>query len=113
MDLLEHLVGLERRFWTAGANFYRTLLAEDCVMLFGGMGIMERKQAIDGIAESGRWEDVTMEEARVTVLGDDVAVLCYRGSARREGEDYTALVSSVYARRHGEWKLALHHQSPV
>ena len=32
---------------------------------------------------------------------------------RRDNYTYEALMSSVYVRRDGEWKLALHQQTPV
>jgi hypothetical protein len=48
-------------------------------------------------------------------LGRDAAVLTYRVAARweREAARYTSLASSVYVQRDGEWKLALHQQTPL
>ena len=47
-------------------------------------------------------------------LGPDVASITYRATAVRAGQDpYHALFTSVYVRREGAWKLALHQQTPV
>lgn len=47
-------------------------------------------------------------------LGDDVAILTYRASAKRaNGEPYRALVSSAYTKRGGSWKMAFHQQTPL
>jgi hypothetical protein len=41
-------------------------------------------------------------------------VLVYSVVAQREGlEPYSAVVSSTYVRRDGEWKLAFHQQTPT
>jgi len=45
----------------------------------------------------------------------DAAVVAYSAVARRAGagaEPYSALISSVYVRRHDGWKLTLHQQTP-
>lgn len=108
-DLLQRL---EAQFWTEDAAFYRSHLAEDCLMVFPGMGILNREQIIEGIAGGSRWEHVTIDDLQLAHPACDVAILAYRGTAEREGERYTALVSSLYARREGRWKLIFHQQSP-
>ena len=45
---------------------------------------------------------------------DEVAIISYRADVTRaDGEPYSALVSSAYARRPEGWKLAFHQHSPV
>jgi hypothetical protein len=46
-------------------------------------------------------------------LGDDAAVVGYRGTATRDDQPYTALFNSTYVREDGDWKLAVHQQTPV
>lgn len=47
-------------------------------------------------------------------MAEDVAAISYRADVvRADGEPYSALISSVYAARKGEWKLVLHQHSPV
>jgi len=50
----------------------------------------------------------------VLPVSEQVSILLYRVSARREGsEPYVALVSSTYAHDEDEWKLVLHQQTPL
>lgn len=52
MTTLQELMDLERGFWLEGADYYRQHLADDFVMLFPGVGPMQRKQAIEGISSA-------------------------------------------------------------
>lgn len=103
----------EEEFWLGGAEIYRQHVVDDAVLVFPGM-VLAKAQAIDSIANGPRWTSVTFTEQQLVRLTPDAVVLIYRGSGRRErqGTLYSALVSSVYVRRDGEWKLALHQQSP-
>jgi hypothetical protein len=107
---------LERGFWEGGADFYRTHLSADALMVLPEpAGVLARDVGIDSIVHSPRWTDVRMEDIRVIRLTADAAALVYRASARRETGNgaYAALVSSVYIREGGSWKLALHQQTPI
>ena len=115
-EIERQLIELERRFWTAGVEFYETHLATDCVMLFPGAGVLSREAAIAGVAGGGpRWRDIEMKDVRVVVLHDAAAILAYAAVARKDGSQapYSALVGSVYASQDGAWKLAFHQQSPL
>jgi hypothetical protein len=48
-------------------------------------------------------------------VGDDVAALVYATEARDSGsgEDYRAVITSVYVNRGGERMLVLHQQTPL
>lgn len=109
------LIELEERFWTGDADFYRDALTSDFLMMFPGLGTMDREATIAGVAGGQRWQAVRIREPRVTRLGDDAAILSYTAHARRTGDDsaYAALVSSAYVQRDGVWDLAFHHQTPV
>ncbi|MFA5569645.1 MAG: nuclear transport factor 2 family protein, partial [Trueperaceae bacterium] len=106
-DMLE----LERRFWFGDADFYRQLLTADCRMALPGMGLVDRKVAIDGIAAGPRWDEVEFAERDVRRLGDDGVIVSYRARARRGAAQYEAVVASVYANEDGHWKLAYHQQT--
>jgi hypothetical protein len=112
MDL-KRLLDLERGFWLEGADHYRRHLTEDFLMLYPGVGVMGRAEAIAGIEGGQRWLQLETRDAHVLDLGPDTRLLCYAATARREGDaDHSALVSSVYVRRDGAWQLAFHQQSP-
>lgn len=110
----ERLFAIEERFWTAGADFYRTNLTPGFLMVFPTLGALDRDSTIEGIAGGRRWSTLQMTERRMTALNETTAILSYHATAQREGDTpYTALVSSVYVEENGEWKLAFHHQTPL
>jgi hypothetical protein len=113
--LNDRLVELERGFWEADADYYDRNLAPDAVMVLPDpAGLMDRDAVVQAIGTSARWVDLRMDDVRMIRLGQDVAALAYRAAARRSdgGSPYTALVTSVYARDAGAWKLVLHQQTP-
>jgi Domain of unknown function (DUF4440) len=105
------LWALERKFWLGGSDVYRQYLVDEAVMVLPGM-VLTKPQTIDSIAAGPRWKSVSFADHRLVRLTPDAAALVYRASGSREGLAYSALVSSVYLRRDGVWKLALHQQSP-
>jgi uncharacterized protein (TIGR02246 family) len=107
---------LERRGWAAlsgpdGAAFYQDAMAEEGLMVFPGM-VMDKATAIATIREVQPWSIFELSDVRIT--GDDnAALVTYRAKAQRAGEpEYEAVMSSVYVRRDGRWRLLLHQQSP-
>jgi hypothetical protein len=76
--------------------------------------VLTRAQTIESIEQGPRWTAVTFAEQRLLQLTTDTAALVYLASATRDAASapYSARVSSVYVHRRGEWRLALHQQSP-
>ena len=118
MELAQTLVDLETAGWEAlsggtGRRFYSGLLTEDAVMLLPQVGVLTHDQALDGM-DAAPWSWFKIRNPQVVQLADDAAVLTYRVQARRDFQpEYQALVASTYVRRGGEWKLALHQQTPM
>jgi hypothetical protein len=113
MSVTAELVRLERGFWLESADFYRQNLAEEVLMVFPGAGVMRRADVIEGIEAAPRWLRVEIGGEQLLELGPESRLLCYHALAHRDGEsEYSALVSSVYVRRGGAWKLVFHQQSP-
>ncbi|HSJ13040.1 MAG TPA: nuclear transport factor 2 family protein [Longimicrobiales bacterium] len=115
MALLAALLEIERPFWTGGADYYRENLAPEFLMLFPGAGFLDRAGAIRGVEGGRRWTGIEISDARLVSLGPASVVLAYSARAEREGDagPYRALVSSVYLRHGGAWRLAFHQQSPL
>lgn len=115
MDLLSQLLQLERGFWTEGPEYYRDHLAPDCLMALPGVGFMTREAAIRGIEGGQRWERLEVAEPQLVRLGEDAALLAYSAEAQRSGREqpYRSMVSSVYVKLEGSWRLAFHQQSPL
>jgi len=113
----EQLVALERDGWEAltrgrARDFYDDVLAREAVMVFP-FGVMERDDAIDGMAESRRWQDYRLDDVTVHDVGAGIAVVSYRVHAERDDEaPFDAMLASTYVRSRGGWRMMLHQQSP-
>jgi hypothetical protein len=117
--LEQAVLTLEEEGWRAlssdaGADYYRTHLTDDALMVFP-FGVLTREQSIEAIEAAPPWASYRIDEPRVVLLTEDSALVTYRATARREGDPtgYRAWITSVFVNRDGTWKLALHQQSPV
>jgi hypothetical protein len=114
-DLLE----LERQGWTAltkggdaAADFYDHILASEVLMLLpGGMVLHDRAEALEAM-RGASWTGFELRPGVVHWLGPDAAVVAYEARARRGDDEYHALFNSTYTRQNGDWKLAVHQQTP-
>jgi hypothetical protein len=116
-DSLEReLIELEKQGWQAlctpgGADYYREHLADDALMAFP-FGVLDRQQSLDAMETARPWARFEMTEPRVIELGPDSGVVVYGVTAQRAGDEpFTAVISSTFVRRDGDWKLAFHQQS--
>ncbi len=114
------LIELERSGWDAlatsgeaAAEFYRGVIADRVLMLLpGGLVIDDRAQIIETM-QGAPWTEFELSNERVVELTHDSAVVAYEARARRGDDDYRALISSTYVRVRGEWRLAVHQQTPI
>jgi hypothetical protein len=117
MDTSE-LTDLEHKGWQAlsgdaGAEFYDAFLTDDAIMVVP-VGVMDRDACIAAFAAAAPWSRFELADMRVLPLGEEAATVVYRATAQREGHpEYTALMSTSYVRRDGEWLIAFHQQTPV
>jgi hypothetical protein len=116
MSLRDELIGLERRFWESAGNpdFYQDRFADDGVMAFH-VGVMTKPDVVASMVGSPEWASYTIDDPVVIAISDDVASLTYTTTALPQDSDegYRAALTSVYARRDGEWVLVLHQQTPL
>ncbi|MGD2026349.1 MAG: nuclear transport factor 2 family protein [Anaerolineales bacterium] len=118
---MKELIQLERRGWQAlsssrnvSAQFYRTVLREDAVMLFPGGMRLEGKENILESFSAQSWKTFEIKEPRVLAISEDVGAVVYHVTAQREdAQPYEALISSTYARSQDNWKLVVHQQTPL
>lgn len=104
---------LEHGFWLRGPEFYEAHLSADTLMIFPGMGILDRASILDSLHAVPRWTDVQMTDRR-SVYAGGVAFLAYVAAARRHDETrYSAYCGSSYTRQNGNWRLLAHQQTPV
>jgi hypothetical protein len=112
--MTQELHELERGFWNAAGDggYYVENMAPDglCVL---PIGVLDKKTTVSAISQADPWDEFEFSDLHVIDLGDDEAAICYRADANRGDNEYTALISSVYTRHHGDWKLTLHQQTPI
>jgi hypothetical protein len=114
---MHELEALERRGWDAlsgpgGEEFYEEHMAADGLMVFPGV-VMDKQAALGAIRGAEPWSSYEIEDVRVVQAGADVGVVVYRARARRRDQpQYAAVMSSLYSRRDGVWRLVLHQQTP-
>lgn len=118
--MIDELLDLEHQGWASlcnstGADFYGRTMTSDGVMVLAHGQVLDRQAVIDSLDEAPPWRTYEIADERLVVLGDDHAILVYTGRASRDdGEPvFTALMSSVYTRQDGVWRLALYQQTPV
>ncbi|GEN80735.1 nuclear transport factor 2 family protein [Actinotalea fermentans] len=115
----DELIGLEDQGWQAlragGGTviaFYNSVLDTQVTMLLpGGLTITSRPAALKAMS-GAPWDWYHLSDWAVQHVTDDVAVVTYSAAAERDETPYAALVSSLYVRRAGGWRLAFHQQTP-
>jgi hypothetical protein len=118
MALHDDLLRIETEGWEAlsggtGRRYYSALLTDDAVMLLPQVGVLSHDKALDGM-DAQPWSWFQIRNPQTVELSPDSAVLHYRVQARRDFQsEYQALIASTYIRRDGEWKLAVHQQTPM
>jgi hypothetical protein len=109
---MDELIAIERELGGGDGDTYRRYLTDDAVVVVPGAAIT-REQCAFAIDATPGWDEFEIEDERFTQLGPDSVALTYRWSSRRGDETYQALMSTVYVKRDGGWKVALHQQTPV
>ena len=115
---MSELEELEREGWEAlsgsnGAAFYDELMADDGLMVFPGF-VLDKRRSLEAISGAQPWTSFELSDLRVIEAGPDSAIVTYHSAAQRQdAAPYLALMTSVYARRDGRWRLLLHQQTPT
>ncbi|AWH92505.1 nuclear transport factor 2 family protein [Dietzia lutea] len=118
MNIAE-LLELEHQGWSSlcnrtGADFYGRLMTPDGVMVLAHGLVLEREEVVTSLNDAPPWRTYEISDERLVELNDDAVALVYTGRASRgDGDDFHALMSTVYRRRHGSWRLALYQQTPI
>jgi hypothetical protein len=111
----DELTGLERQGWDALSTdgesaraFYDRVLDERAVMLLpGGIVLDDRATMVESV--SGQpWSRYALEDLGCFRPTPDAAIVPYGVVAERDGQQYSALMSSLYVRREDGWRLAFH-----
>jgi hypothetical protein len=116
----DELVSLEHAGWRSlcegtGGRFYGELMTPDAVMVLAHGQVLDRPAVVASLDGAPAWASYEIVDARAVEVGQGAVALVYTGRASRGGDDrdFVALMSSVYTRRAGRWRLALYQQTPV
>src|SRR5918992_1629754 len=107
---MHNLEALERRGWDAlsgpgGAAFYEDAMADDGLMVFPRL-VLDKAAALAAIRAEKPWTRYELQDVRVIEIGPNLGAVVYHAVASRSGRGaYRAVMSSVYARRAGDWQL--------
>jgi Domain of unknown function (DUF4440) len=112
------LLELEEQGWQALSSpdpvkFCEEWLADEALMIVPGM-VIDRATFLQALAHEQPWANHRIEEPRTVRLTDESAALVYRVTAQRDGQpEFAGLLTSVYVKRAGRWRLLLHQQTPM
>jgi uncharacterized protein (TIGR02246 family) len=119
----QELLEVERRFWNAiqqkDAQGTARMTDDGCIVVGAqGLSAIDQKTMAKMTAE-GKWElqqySFDEQNAQVRFLTDDVAIVAYKVNERVAIDGQTLPIeandSSVWVRRDGEWRCALHTES--
>ena len=107
----DELLQIERALGAGDGDAYRRHLAEEAIVVIPGAAL-DRDACIDAMDASPGWDEFAISDVHALSLTTDSAMLSYRWRSRRGNELYVALMSSVYVRRDGSWRLVHHQQTP-
>jgi hypothetical protein len=115
---LQQLVEIERSLWTNNAHVYEKSFLPGAVLIFPGVGRIDRDFAISAIHDenaSGRgWLDVNLEDASVSTITSNVLLLTYEAWAVwNDGTEERSHCSTLYVQHGDGWSAAFHQQTPA
>lgn len=117
MDIAD-FVALEAAVWEAlrrgDADADRALLTEDFLGVYPS-GFAGRDDHAADLADGPTVHEYAIDDARLTVLGDDHVLLSYRAVSRRsaDAEPETQYISSLWSRRDGRWLNVFSQDTPA
>ena len=110
----ERIWEFEQSLWTGDADHYRESIDDECLMVLPAPPyVFTGAQAITAVADTPRWDEVTLSQRQVMRPEEGLIVVAYQAQAHRGDEGYEAHCTSTYRRlAHEEWRVVQHQQTP-
>ncbi|MEO0948304.1 MAG: nuclear transport factor 2 family protein [Cyanobacteria bacterium J06641_5] len=118
-DTFDELLAIEHAGWRALCNgtasqFYRDIMTDNGQMILANGVVMDRDRVVESLRDAPPWDGYDIQDAKLIVLQEQTAAIVYAGTGRRDrGNDFVAIMSSVYTRIDNKWRLALYTQTPI
>lgn len=119
-DTAQTLLDLERRGWDSlcdgtGSTFYGDLMTDDGLMVLADGSVMDKDTLVASLEHGPTWQSYDIDDLQVVDAGDEAAAVVYVGTGYRDGDQpaFIAVMSSLYVRQDGRWRLALYQQTPT
>jgi Domain of unknown function (DUF4440) len=98
-------------------DFYRGYLADDAMAVLP-VGIFDKPAVVAALgAPTVPFQGASIDDTRVWVLGPDTGIVTYTASfpvaGAAEAGARSVFVTTVYARRGGQWQGVLYQQTPL
>lgn len=109
---------LERAGWNSlcqgtGDEFYGNAMTDDALMVLANGMVMDRAMVVKSLADAPAWAGYEIHDPRLISVGEEAYALVYTGVGRRDGaDDFVGIMTSVYVRQDGVWRLAFYQQAP-
>ena len=83
-------------------------------MVLANGTVMNRDDVVNALRDAPPWAAYEIDDVRLVPLGEDSSSVVYTGTGHRgDGESpFVGVMTSVYVRRDGGWKLAVYQQTP-
>lgn len=110
----------EESLWTASAEHYAESIDDACLMVLPAPPfVFTGRQSVEAVANTPRWEQVSLSERQVSRPQEGLIVIAYKAEARQGARAYTAYCTSVYRhlpgaggeRTEDRWQVVQHQQT--
>jgi hypothetical protein len=113
MGISDELLEIEHELAAGSGPEYERRLADEAVIIIPGVALT-KSETVGAMTDSTGWPQFRIVDPKVMLSGPDVGVLTYQFDGQRDDrQTYSALMTSVYSRASGDWKLLLHQQTPL
>jgi hypothetical protein len=119
-EVLNDLITIERTLWENNAQIYHERYSPEAVLIFPGVGRIDRERAVAAIrqenAEGHAWAEVRFDDVDGRwIKSDAAALISYMATARWNYESSASqiLCASIYVRVGGSWRVAFHQQTSI
>ena len=106
---------LEESLWLGGAEHYREVIDEECVMVLPEPPfVVTGRLAVEAVADTPRWTSVELSGRQIMRPQEGLISIAYKAVASRDGSATYAAFCTTTMRRleHEVWRVIQHQQTP-